>query len=403
MYAALNPFDSQEFSGQLYRTLGKVYLQAASVGEVLAVAQTITDLDGESWHAAWNALGERLAAAAEDCLAAGQRDSARALFLRAAEAYRQATFFLRDDLDAPALQHGWRRAVAAFRQAAQLMPHAVEAIRIPFEGRYLHGYAMRPAGAKGQLPTIISPSGNDGTAEEQAIAIGFPALARGYGVIAFDGPGQGNTLFDPETRAFMRPDYDVVLRAVVDYALSVPGIDADRLVGLGWSFGGYLMPRGASGEQRLAALIADPGQYDIGAALSGALPPALAARIEEDSAEAEAAFEALLQRPSGRYLFRPRMAAHGKATVQAYVRHLREFTCAGRAAAITCPALICDNEVDRTSTGQGGMLAEAMTGRVEFCRFTLAEGAGGHCEGMGREVFDQRAFDWLARTFGHKV
>ena len=42
-----------------------------------------------------------------------------------------------------------------------------------------------------------------------------------------------------------------------------------------------------------------------------------------------------------------------------------------------------------------------MTGtKVEFVRFTAAEGAGGHCEGMGREVFDERVYPWLERIMG---
>ncbi len=32
---------------------------------------------------------------------------------------------------------------------------------------------------------------------------------------------------------------------------------------MGWSLGGYLTPRAASEEHRLAALIADPGQWGI--------------------------------------------------------------------------------------------------------------------------------------------
>ncbi|NQW10435.1 MAG: hypothetical protein HQ481_11210 [Alphaproteobacteria bacterium] len=72
-----------------------------------------------------------------------------------------------------------------------------------------------------------------------------------------------------------------------------------------------------------------------------------------------------------------------------------------RVAGITCPSLICDNEVDVVSTGQGTRLAGAMTGaRVEVVVFTAAEGAGGHCEGMGREMFDERVYSWLDRTLG---
>jgi dienelactone hydrolase len=60
-----------------------------------------------------------------------------------------------------------------------------------------------------------------------------------------------------------RPDWETVVRAVVDFALTLPGVNRSRIALAGWSFGGYLAPRAASGEPRLAALIADPGQWDL--------------------------------------------------------------------------------------------------------------------------------------------
>jgi hypothetical protein len=35
-------------------------------------------------------------------------------------------------------------------------------------------------------------------------------------------------------------------------------------------------------------------------------------------------------------------------------------------------------------------------------KFTAAEGAGEHCEAGARTLFNQRSFDWLDRTLGHK-
>src|SRR5206468_4251681 len=60
----------------------------------------------------------------------------------------------------------------------------------------------------------------------------------------------------------MRPDWETVATAVVDFALARPDVDPAKLVLAGWSFGGFLAPRAAGDEHRIAALVADPGQWD---------------------------------------------------------------------------------------------------------------------------------------------
>lgn len=401
------PFATRDFNGQLQRSLAKTYLGAASIGEVLATAESIEDGKTASWHEAWRGLAGRLEARAGEQRAADQAVSARGLFLRACEAWRQAGFFHRVELDCAELQEAWPRSAACFQAALALGGARCEAVRIPFEGRFLHGYLILPAegasGGEGPWPTLILPSGYDSSAEESALMNGLPALDRGYAVLAVDGPGQGKTIYDPRARAFMRPDYETVMAAVLAFALERPQLDAGRLVALGCSFGGYLVPRGAAGQPRLAALVADPGQYDIGAAMLERLPPALVARLDDEREAARAAFEQLADNPAGALLFRPRMAAHGVTSVQDYARALRRFHNRDSAPRITCPSLICDNELDPVSTGQGRALADAMTGApVTFQRFTLAEGAGGHCEGMGRELFDERLYAWLAGVLKRK-
>lgn len=363
------------------------------------MAAAIADGDLASWHGAWWHLAEDLERRADDARAGGHSAVARSLYLRAAEAFRQASFFHRVDLDCAELQQAWPRTAACFAAALDLMDVTHTPLTIPFEDRYLYASLVMPSNGDGPWPTLILPSGYDSCVEEALMMNGLSALQEGYAVLGVDGPGQGKTLYDPATRAFMRADYGPALTAMVDAIIERGEIDERRIAAIGCSFGGYLVPRGAASEPRLAALVADPGQYDIGAALIAKLPEALVACIDDDSEAAVAAFERLAASPEGALLFKPRMAAHGCTTVQGYARVLRDFHNRDAAPRITCPALICDNEIDAISTGQGRQLAEAMTGAtVEFVRFTAAEGAGGHCEGTGREIFDERVYPLLAHT-----
>ncbi|WP_026988357.1 alpha/beta hydrolase family protein [Fodinicurvata fenggangensis] len=394
------PFATRNFNAQLQRSLGKAYLGAASIGEVMATAADIRDANVDSWHQAWRRLAERLETRAEHAQAAGQQETARGLFLRAAEAWRQSCFYHRINLDCRELQEAWPRIAACFQGFMNLSPWSGEGMQIPYEGGTLHAYLALPASNGRPYRTLVLPSGYDSSLEEMLVMVGLPALARGYAVLAVDGPGQGKTLYDPEIRAFMRPDFETALKAVVDRALEDSRLDPECLVAMGVSFGGYLVPRAAGGEPRLAALVADPGQYDIGSAMFARLPPNMIERLDEDSQDAHDIFESLAQGNDGTFLFRPRMAAHGVDSVQDYCRQLVAYHNRDAAPHITCPSLICDNEEDAVSTGQGQLLANAMTAaEVTFQRFTKAEGAGGHCEGMGREIFDERVFAWLDDVF----
>ncbi len=61
----------------------------------------------------------------------------------------------------------------------------------------------------------------------------------------------------------LRPDWETVIRAVIDHLLSRSDVDGDRLVLMGCSLGGLLAARAASYEPRLAALVLDPGQVGL--------------------------------------------------------------------------------------------------------------------------------------------
>jgi hypothetical protein len=67
----------------------------------------------------------------------------------------------------------------------------------------------------------------------------------------------------------LRPDWETVVAAVVDFAIVQPNVDPERIALSGWSLGGHLAPRAASGEPRIRALIADPATWSMTGDFSG--------------------------------------------------------------------------------------------------------------------------------------
>lgn len=379
-------FDDENFDGQLQRSVGKADSGMSNVGECLYIASTVKPGDRASWYAGWSDFADELVIRAGAATAAGQRVSARGCYLRAAEYYRQAFFWHRDDLSCTELTTAYAASVAAFRAALPLMEGTARVL----DGD-TPGYLFAPSG-DGPFPTVLHIGGYDGTAEELGASV-HEAVDRGWAFIALDGPGTGQPLYDH--RVYMRPDWENVVPGMVDLAVAQAEVDASKLVLVGRSFGGLLAPRGASGEPRLAALVADPGQYDISEAIAGRLGD-LWNHVDDPAAEDQ--FESIQKLPGMATLFGPRMTTHGITSLRAYVGELRHYNNREQAPKITCPSFIADNETDLVSTGQGKELFEALTCPKQFRRFTRAEGAEGHCEGMAPAVFWSAAFAWLSDT-----
>src|ERR1700729_1854432 len=236
-------FDDINFDGQLQRSVGKADSGMANVGECLAVAGQITPGDRDSWYRAWSDCATRLVSQADDAAKAGHTVSARGGYLRAAEYFRQAFFFHRDNLAGTELRSAYSASVGAFRSALDHLDHPGRILSGP-----VSGYLFSPPTPGGPRPTILHVGGYDGTAEELYASVA-PALDRGYVFAALDGPGQGSMLYDQ--RIPMRPDWENVVPAMFDAIAAQPEVDPERIVLVGRSFGGLIAPRGAAGEQRL--------------------------------------------------------------------------------------------------------------------------------------------------------
>ncbi|MGH3643164.1 MAG: alpha/beta hydrolase family protein [Mycobacterium sp.] len=395
--------DDAEMDAQLGRTLIAVAAEAADLGEVMVTAARTTAGDYDSWFDEWSATAEVAQRLGEDAVRGGHDVTARKAFLRASEYWRQSFFFIRHDIDDERLQHAWRQHRLAFRSALPLLDcHAVTA-EIPYDGVSMTGYLFRPADADTPRPTVLAPCGFDSTAEAGYVATGYMALPRGYNFFVFEGPGQGGMLY--EHRRPFRPDFEVPFAEAFTWLLAQDGVHPGAVTVMGRSFGGYLAPRAAAFESRVAALVTDPGQYDfasrIGALAKGAgfdSPQDFLARLQAADPELDARLQELISGPRNVEWYGARMAAMGTDTVGDFIRKQLTFSLEGIASDISCPTLVTEGEGDFASQSQ--RLFDELRSERRLKKFTEAEGAGGHCEGLGSTLFESYAFDWLDRVLG---
>jgi pimeloyl-ACP methyl ester carboxylesterase len=389
-------FRNSLFDAQWLRAAGHSCSGGAEAGECFAVARQIREPDAESWFRGWYSLAEAVQAAGEKSLASGRRVSALGSFLRASNYFRAAYAFLIGKPVDPRLIDAYRRHRAAFERAVDIMLPTAERIAIPYGVATMHGYLFRASENRNPHPTLIVTGGYDSTAEEAYFFSGAAAVARGYNAIVFDGPGQGGAII--EDHIVFRPDWEAVISPLIDYAIVRPEIDPAKIALMGISFGGYLGPRATSGEPRLAACIADPGEFSLFEEFSSRVPRFVARAVSEDSASTLAVLKFIMKRrlrhPTAGWALRRGMWVHGTEDPLAYIRLTKDYTLEGRADRIKCPTLICHAENDDIGV-TARKLYDSLTCDKSFITFLAKEGAGEHCEVGARSLFNQRVFDWL--------
>ncbi len=389
-------FNDSLFDAQWLRTAGHSSSGGAEIAECFAAASQIRELNAEDWFRAWSGLAERVFAQGEASADSGHFVSARASYLRASNYFRTAYTFLVGEPVEPRLVEAYRRHRAAFEAAAALMRPAADRIAIPYGNRALHGYLFRAADDGARRPTLIITGGYDSTAEETYFFSGAAAVERGYTCIVFDGPGQGSAII--ENGIVFRPDWEAVIAPVVDHSIERPEVDPARIALLGISLGGYLAPRAASGERRLAACIADPGEFSLLEEFKSRMPGWIAREVPNGNSFVLRLLSVILRRRM-RHLtagwgLRRGLWTHGVKSPLEYIRLTQDYTLEGRIERIHCPTLICSAENDEIGV-TARKLVNMLTCKKTFIAFAAGEGAGAHCEAGARALFNQRAFDWL--------
>ena len=277
-------FRDQAFHFQTLRVLNNICADGADTAEVLQTIGQIREGSTQSWHRAWETTANRVlerAAHIEDARSRGHA------LLRAHNYLRTAEFFLLPtDPRRPAM---YRRNVDAFNDGLDALGVVRQRTRIPY-GAANHLNAIFYPGPFGSAakPLLVLCGGFDSTLEELYFVLVPAAHERGFGVLTFEGPGQGAVLRDQKLT--FTPEWELPTAAVLDaHFASHPRRAKTVLIGM--SMGGYLAPRAAAFDQRIDGVVAFDVLFDFGAIARQSVP-ALAFWLH--ASHADAALNALI-------------------------------------------------------------------------------------------------------------
>ena len=220
------------------------------------VTRSINSYD--EWCAAWSSKAAVHEGLGRDAMAKKKYLTAAEMFQRAGVYYHFASFlFTHDQAQMKAAN---MKAVECRQTALPYLRPPGERVEIPYEGKKLYGILRKPEGVKNP-PVVVMAVGLDSTKEETD-AYEQPFHPRGMATLAFDGPGQGEGQYE----FGIRGDYEVPVKAVIDYVEMRDDLDSNRIGMWGVSLGGYYAPRATAFEKRIKACIALGGPFDFGAA-----------------------------------------------------------------------------------------------------------------------------------------
>ncbi|MDP2797540.1 MAG: alpha/beta fold hydrolase [Methanoregula sp.] len=404
-------FKDPEFAFELKRTLAAAYAGEADIRECLATASRITEGDFESWYSEWKKTADHFRAEGNKSLAAGHNVTAREAYYRAATYYRTAEFFLHGNPSDPRIVETWGKSRDAFCDAIALDTVPYEIVAIPYENTTLPGYFYKVDNSGKARPLLIVQTGFDGC-QEELHPYAMEGIKRGYNVLTFEGPGQGEVIRVQHLP--FRADWENVITPVVDYAVSQPDVDRNRIALWGISLGGYLAPRGAAYEPRIKALIADAGTYDTGLNLLYGMQKSggPAANLTEkelqewlltDPKEFNTAMRQAMAKDTGtRWLDEHGMFVFNASSPAFFWAKWMDMTMEGSTEKIRCPTLVTAGAADHFDPGavQAKLLYDHLTCDKELMVYSDEFGAGSHCQlGAFAQSFAGK-FDWLDRVMG---
>jgi esterase/lipase len=395
----LGIFKDHETDWVLKRTWEQMSEKAAETGELLFAAHQIDETNGESWISVWANLAELIFDHAQEALNAGHLVSAREAFLRANNYYRTAEYACPPRH--PRFHELWQKSVAAFQAACPLFDPPIQILDVPFEKWTLPGYFWRPKDDDRKRPTFVSLGGNDSSGEEIFITTGFGAIRRGYNYFTFEYPGHRGAVH-LDASCVKRHDYEVPVKAALDFLETLPGVDGRIALG-GFSYGGYVAARVACFEKRIKAVLPDTPIIDIPTiVLNGFLGP-LIKGLSPDVLDRVVA-RRLRKSPLTKALLDYSVWTWGASSLseEFALNSFRNHVIREEIKAIDCPALaLVGKDEGEEMVKQAQFFFDHISSKNKHMHIFSRErdGSNDHCQLDNFSRAQQVAFDWLDKIF----
>lgn len=359
---------------QFRRGLGETQEGGGAVSEVFQAASRMIPGDLESWHKEWKHIADRNWTRGSEAEASGHIRTAMNCFLRAADYYRQAEFFLKPD-DPRRLPTFEKMEACSHRFLKSLNPPG-EIVDIPYEnGVPICGYFVRSPYPVAKQPVLICMGGLDSIKDEMWFMQAKGALQRGIAVLMIDGPGQGGTL--RRHGVPNRVDTEVPIGKCIDWLEARSDIDASRIAVCGSSLGGYYAARAGCYEHRLAACIAHGAIWAI---------TDLWGEASEDHGLSEHI----------KWVF-------GCSSMKDSMKKAKDFTLDGHLDHMQCPFLVMHGGHDVLTVSQAQKVYDygKAKGKDVTLRLLNEEETGAeHCQHDNPTIGQEILGDWLADRFG---
>jgi pimeloyl-ACP methyl ester carboxylesterase len=377
-------FANQTFHFETLRGAGYAQSGSAELGEVFETVSHINEGDIQGWYAAWSATADRVLALANNTRDPLSRGSA---YMRAANYQRTGEFLLPPD-DSKR-EESWAKTLAYFHDGLDALGIRYEYFDVPYGSGSLRAlYLPGPEGADSK-PLFMVVGGFDSILEELYPVFGKAANDRGYAVLLYEGPGQGQALRKyglTYTAEWEKPN-----SAVLEQYLQTHEKPA-AVVLVGMSMGGYFAPRAAAFEDRIDGVVAFDTCFDF---TEPAIPLLEAARNP-----------AAATNPDISWAYHNAMWTMGANNLDETITACAPYRLAPIADRIRQDVLILAGTEDhfipfhQTEDFANALVnARSVTTRI----FDRASGGAQHCQAGCLTLVHAAVFDWLLEKFAPAV